>query len=281
MNPTVAYSLLKYTHSKLIGEELNVGILFVFPEIKRVEFLFPQSISRIKKTYPNASVELIKSYLASFRKKAPKLNKHIEKYIFGFDELISEQFLVPDGSSLQFSKFSHALQIGDIENTKKIYYDLYLGHYDSPHHNEPHRKNDKVIVNQCKKLIIHKRPEVEKALHIDKQPIKIGKISFKFDLRWQNGTSNLIKGVSFDFKDEDDITDRALLIQNQLNYLEKEIIKSNARVDLLLSKPQNLKFIDAYEYAKSILKDSIANKEIIEEEGIESYADKVVKEIEL
>jgi hypothetical protein len=277
---TISYSLLKYTHSKLLGEELNVGILFVFPEQNQVEFIYPHSISRIKKAYPNVSVDLIKSYLSSFKKKAEQLGKHLDQYVFNYNELITDQFLITDGSSLQFTPFNYALTIGDIEKTKNYYYNLYLSYYESPVSQLIARKTDKFIVSEVKKLILNKRPNIEKLLLTDKYIISNKKVSFRPDLRWQNGTLNLIKGVSFDFKEEEDITDKALLVQNQLNYLGEEIQKNNARVDLLLSKPSNPQFQDAYHYALSILNNANAPKEVIEESGIEEYANDVASDIE-
>jgi hypothetical protein len=281
MNKTVSYSILKYTHSKFIGEELNVGILFVFPEEQHVEFVYPSSISRIKKAYPGASIDLIKSYLQSFKSKAPKLVKGLKSYSFDFNELVSEQFLVTDGSSLQFTKFSHALTIKDIEQTKKTYFDLYLNSYEILHNNEIKHKTDKIIVQECRKIILSKRPELENALLVAKEPLVNDKVIFKYDLRWQNGTSNLIKGVTFDYSEEELIVNKALLIQNQLNYLSKIIDKQKARIDLLIVKPQASNFIDSYIYAKQILENTEANKSVIEENEIEEYSDKVVDEIEL
>lgn len=280
MTNSISYSLLKYTHSKLLGEELNVGILFVFPEQKQVEFIFPHSIARIKKAYPAVSIDLIKSYLSSFKKKAEKLGRNLDQYIFNYNELITEQFLVTDGSSLQFTSFNHALTIGDIEKTKAYYFNLYLSYYESPISQFDVRKTDKFIVTECKKLILKKRPDIEKLLHVDKFVISSDKVSFKPDLRWKNGTLNLIKGLSFDFKEEEDITDKALLVQNQLNYLSEEIKKNKARVDLLLSKPSNPKFYDAYNFALGILKKAKAPSAVIEEDEVDGYANEVVANIE-
>jgi hypothetical protein len=255
MNKTVSYSILKYTHSKFIGEELNIGILFVFPEEKHIEFVYPSSIYRIKKTYPNASLDLIKSYLHSFKVKAPKLIKGLKSYSFDLNELITEQFLVTDGSSLQFTKFNHALSLKDIEHTKKTYFDIYLNSYEVFHAELKH-KTDKLIVNECKRIILGKRPEIEKALQIARPPLANNKVIFKYDLSWQNGTCNLIKGVTFDLSEEESIINKALLIQNQLNHLSKIIEKQKARIDLLLIKPQVNSFIDSYNYAKQILENT-------------------------
>lgn len=278
MNNTVSYSLLKYTHSRLLGEELNVGILFVFYEERRVEFVFPHSLSRLKKTYPNASADLIKSYLVSFKKRAESLGRNINEYSGDFDELISKELLITDGSSLQFTRFNHALITEDIESTKEYYEELYLGSYNvakpSVH------KSDKSIVTECKKIILSKRPEIAKELIADQYFISHNKVIFKPDLRWQNHTLNLIKGVSFDLADEQGITNKALLIQNQLSHVGTEIRSNNIRIDLLVSRPQKAEFLDAYNYALEILNETNTNKEIVEEENIEQYADKVTTEIE-
>ena len=73
---------------------------------------------------------------------------------------------------------------------------------------------------------------------------------------------------------------KALLIQNQLNYLCKIIDSQKVRIDLLLIKPQLDRFIESYNYAKQILEKTLANKFVIEENQIENYTDMVVEEIE-
>jgi len=279
VNQIVSYSILKYTHSKVLGEELNVAILFVFPELKKAEIVFPLSIQRIKKTYPDASLEDIRSYLVSFKKQVKLKSKYIDKYLYNLEDFVSDYLITIDASSLQFSKFNHSLYIGnDIEKVKLDFYNFYLSDYESKH-SEIIRKTDKSIIDSCKKLILSKRPEITDKLHDDLYIVKTEKISFIPDLYWQNGTLNLIKGVSLDYKEEDAIVDRALLVQNQLNHLEKEITSKKLRVDLLVSKPQNPDYIDAYKYAVELLESTTANNEVVEEYEIEKYTDTVASTI--
>jgi hypothetical protein len=51
MNKSIIYSILQYKHSLALGEILNVGILFYFPEEKQFEFALGDA-SRLKAIYP-------------------------------------------------------------------------------------------------------------------------------------------------------------------------------------------------------------------------------------
>ena len=276
MNTSVSYAILKYNHSQILGEELNVGILLIFPELKKVEFLFPDSIQRIKKAYPDASTEIIRTYLEHFKKNVKSKAKFLDKYLSNYEDFVTEYLIPVDASSLQFTDFYHALYEGDYEKIALQYYNFFLSTY-SKQVDQP-RKQDKAITEVCKKLIVSKRPEIEKKLHKD-FTISEEKINFTSDLYWQNGTKNLVKGISLDYKEEEAIVNRALLIQNQLNHLEKQITDNNLRIDLLVGKPRNIDHSDAYKYAIGLLEDIKVNKSVVLENEIDTYAEKVAETI--
>ncbi|RZK33675.1 MAG: DUF3037 domain-containing protein, partial [Hymenobacter sp.] len=59
------FNLLKYVHSPFLGEEVNVGMLFYFPEQRRLEFRFPESLRRLRLLYRNFPERQIRTYLQS------------------------------------------------------------------------------------------------------------------------------------------------------------------------------------------------------------------------
>lgn len=262
-----------------MGEELNLGILFVFPERECIEFYYPKSLSRLQRAYPGASENLIKSYLISFGKKSPELSKYLKPYNFDLDRIVYEHLLIKDSSSLQFSEFNHAIFSGDPDKAKAKYIDLYLGLYTTPKALTK-KKTDREIISEIKGLVNAKKPEIAVLLKSKDTILKNNHISFKTDFYWQNGTKNFVKGVSFDFEKEETIIEKSLLIDNQLKHLQKEIDRTNSRVDLLVSKPSNQKLNGAFEEAISILKEENDYRLTFEEGQFENYADKIVSEID-
>lgn len=281
MTNKITYSILKYSHSKLLGEEINLGILFVFPEYEIVEFYFPKSLARLSKTYPDISEKLIRSYLVSFKHKSKHLGKVLKRYHFDLNNLLEDQFIIQDSSSLQFTKFNHALYNGDVELVKNQYINLFLGAYNLSTETIYHKKNDKDISSECKSLILKIKPELSPLLKADYTILSTNHVNLKTDFYWQNGTTNYVKGLSFDLEREDKIIEKSLLVENQLKYLSSNLINKNARVDLLVYAPIGNKYYDTYLEALNILNNADANKSIIKANELDIYANKVISEIEL
>lgn len=280
MKNTLAYSILKYSHSKILGEELNVGILFVFPENGIIEFYSPTNLQRLVKSYPDIDVKLIASYLDSFNSRSKKLSSVLHSYSLDLNKLIYEQFIIHDSSALQFTKFKFALFDGDLEITKAQYKQLFLGMYQLKKNENQPKLNDHSISNVCKNIIISKRPDISEFLKTDKVLLENKSVKLKTDFYWQNGTTNFVKGITFDLSKADEIIKKSLLIGNQLNYLSEKIISSNARVDLLLAKPSNKNLTSTYLEAIDILNNSSANISIICDD-YSNYANTVINEIEI
>jgi hypothetical protein len=278
---TITYSILKYSHSKLLGEEINLGILFVFPELELVEFYYPRSLSRLTKTYPDISEKLVRSYLESFKYSSKKLGKLLSRYHFDLNELLDDFFLIQDSSSLQFTKFNHALCLDDVNSVKQQYINLFLSAYNQNTEHSTKKITDKEISNACKNRILQLQPAISDHLKSANLIFSHNHINFKTDFCWQNGTTNYVKGLSFDLEKEDKIIEKSLLIEIQLKYLKKNISDSKARIDLLVHPPQSNKFQDTFLEALDILNNAEANKSIFIGDGLDNYASKVVDEIEL
>ena len=125
-----------------------------------------------------------------------------------------------------------------------------------------------------------KRPEISEYLKTDIVLLENKSVKLKTDFYWQNGTTNFVKGITFDLSKADEIIKKSLLIGNQLNYLSDKIINLNARVDLLLAKPSNEKLTSTYLEAIDILNNSSANISITSDDYF-NYAEKVIDEIEI
>ena len=57
------YSVLKYKHSALLDESINVGLIIYFYSTKSFVFKFSKNLSRIKSIYDNVPDRVIKHYL--------------------------------------------------------------------------------------------------------------------------------------------------------------------------------------------------------------------------
>ncbi|HEX8547298.1 MAG TPA: DUF3037 domain-containing protein [Cytophagaceae bacterium] len=276
MNRIFEFSILKYVHSRVLKEEVNVGILFFFKDQGPIVFRAPEKFGRLKGFYNNFSEPLLKRYLSSFTQTAKRLSARFTSDI-GFNyglklqAVIKEDFLVDDFSALEFSEIkigsSKAKTVNEIIET---YYSLYFSHY-IVQNKKVERHNEKFILKEFRESLLSFDRTIEKYIHKDRL-IESKSTYQKFDYAWKNGSLNLVKAISFDLKDPNTINDKAVQFYGSLDLLGDKAVDENYRFDLLISAPQDKGLFDAYEKALSILKESKAPKKIIEENGIKDYS---------
>ena len=84
MKQAFQYSVLKYRPSILLDERINIGLLFHFIEknefgnVSKFSFVFPSSLSRISKTFPNigqGNLPDIRRYLTDFNNLSTRLSE--------------------------------------------------------------------------------------------------------------------------------------------------------------------------------------------------------------
>jgi len=262
VSKSFSYSILTYKHSLFLGEVLNVGVLLIYPDENLVEFHYPKKINRIKDLYSDFNERLIKDYLKAFEQKSRKLNRQLDKYIFGYNDLLSDNFMVEDASALQFDSFRTGIYYSSSEEVTKRYVDLVLGDYKSETLGTKHRITDDSLVQSIKTKVIELNPASKDFLKFDEQRILKNKhVAFKSDFYWKNGVINYAKAVSFDVSKESTIIDKSILLNGKLRQLEKTNYK-DSHVDFIIQEPFTARFKDAFEEAKSILSENDIEKRI-------------------
>jgi hypothetical protein len=289
MNALFEYSLLKYVHSISLGEGLNVGILFFFPESGKLIFKASSFDKRVKGAFPSADILEIKSRLQSFA--------HTTKAISGAQlkgnslyDIIANNFQIWESSPLVFNPCNTAQQTSPEEDLEAdLYEDYYFSKFlksvktiapvEEDYFKLKRRSADHVL-SYYQKLISEKSPTLIE--HLNKPKVIRNEHSiFVPDVIWQNGTLNAVKAISLDLSSEIKIIDQALLLHSKLNYLKEQAEVENIRFDILVGKPVNHKWLKDYENAIEILQEIKAPKLIVEETEIESYSEKTVKEAEI
>lgn len=123
MRKIFSYSVLRFRPSYLLEEQINIGLLFVFPSEQKVVFLRPNNLNRVQLFYPNADIIILEKYLKSFEQKARNLSVHD----YHLDNIF-KTFIPIDASNLYLtaSKSGH---YSDIDTTlnyyKKEYFSIY------------------------------------------------------------------------------------------------------------------------------------------------------------
>lgn len=276
------YTLLQYHHSLLLGERLNVGLLVLFPQLKKLYFRHPSNLKRLKAVYPQVPEQLLKNYFQGFIRKTEMLNRqpeifseyNIENNTSAF---LGAEFLIADDSALQFSAVRTSVQFSPSpETVVNQLYHLHLGLYEVEE--EPKdQHNESYLSLRYKKLIREHNPDVfSRRLIRENHVIEKEGNSFQFDFAWQNGTFNLVKPISFDLVKPESIQNKATRYFGEFTLLEEEAQTQNLRFDVLLAKPRHRKLFKPYDNALRLL-EKPRHVNLVEENKLSDYSQLTLK----
>lgn len=277
MNKTFHYSILRYRHSYLLQEEVNVGLLFFFNQENQVEFLYPQSLSRISSLYHDFSVNLVKKYFRTFERVAKQVQNEIgqeNENLFNSNlrSYINDYFLPDDASALYFTDLK-AGSYNHVQETLNYYFDQFLSEYEPPKKKD--QKDERYILRKFSH-IVDQLPEDKKEIIKRDVKLKTNLLSEKFDYAWKNGTTNLITPVGFDLLHPDSIKNKACEWQGKLNTLSDIAERKKYKFDIIVSRPSSKDLFKAYDKAVKLIDCASANQEIFEEQSLGAYSERVL-----
>ncbi|WP_299462635.1 DUF3037 domain-containing protein [uncultured Microscilla sp.] len=182
MNTVFKYAVLRYVHSQVLKESVNIGILVFFPEQGQVVFTSSeQRLNALIHLYPNFSTSHIQAYLDGLTKRAhvitAEFNSATKRAIEeNLERFIQIEFLPEDATVLQFSKIYTSLLYS--EDINQVMVNL-LETYKLNVYNDTPAKviSGNVIKSQPK--IRDSKIEERKRLYIERQQSKYKKSTQK------------------------------------------------------------------------------------------------------
>ena len=281
------YSLLQYRHSQILEEVLNIGLLVYFPNSRRLEFVYPERLLRLKFAYPNVPDKTIRAYFKSFTEKIAALNQQPELYAdFSLEKSLkdfAETELIPiDSSALQFGSTKRGLlYTNDPQKLLNDLYNLYFSVFDH-NTNIIERLDETHLLRRYKKLIQQFNQDIFECnshkLQLDFVINPTDTKEFKFDIAWQGDTLNLVKPISFDVKKYETLNNKAYRYYGQFIDLQDFAVQRSYRFDLLLAKPKNRELFKYYDNAVKLLEKPKQVK-LIEEGDLKDYSVKTLEAI--
>ena len=277
MNSVYQYSPLQYRFNSALGEVLNVGLLIIFPEQQKVEFVYPERLARLKAAYPNSIPEkTLKAFFNGIVQKVALLNRQPEifnDYQNRPLDFIDNELLIRDESALQFGEVrTGVLYTDDLTNIVQQLRNLYLSIYDLDEE-EFKKRNEDYLIKEYRNRLKGRNETIFEGKKIEEN-VKIGDYSFPF--AWQNGTYNVVNPVSFDLRRPESIIRKATLNFGKVTLLQDFALEKHARFDMLLAKPKKKTLFKSYDEAIDILSRPSFVK-IWEEERIDEYANKTLE----
>jgi len=274
------YSLLKYVHTPILNESINIGVLLYCVENKVLYFNYSKNLSRIKNIYNNVAEKTIKEILKFIENRVQYLNNNLDfiyvEELDRFDYFIDKYILTFDSTVVQFSKSEDERVFNiDFNTLIKLFESNYF--IDDIKSQTYHNREPELLrkfMERFKNLDLNNNKFFYTNYHIENST----GVTFKFDYAWQNGSLNLVKPLSFDLKDEKNITEKAYKNFGQFSDLSSNLKHKNVRFDLLIARPTSKKMYKTFDHALTLL-DKIDLVNIIDENRISEYSQYAIENI--
>jgi hypothetical protein len=276
MNKQLIYSILQYKHSPVLGEAINVGVLFYFPDEKRKLYFHITDATRIKSIYRDFDSRYFNSILKLIRNNVEKYSDDLYAAKLlndNFKDFIHTYLLKNDDSALQFSELYSVINVySDVQKAVNEFSNLLLP-LTLKKEIQIIKHNESYIIKKFKTRLFSQHKELEEKV-TKNYVVKTDELSFKFEFAWQNGSLNLVHPLSFDLQDTQSIQRKTAEYCSYLNWLSKYTKENNCRIDLLLAKPQGSNLLNTYNKSIKLLKSVDSNNQVIPFEQIDDYSDK-------
>lgn len=275
MSNRFTYSILKYRHSQLSGESLNVGVIFAFEKQDKYYFV-PGNANRVKSAYPEFDpgfFNLITKHIHNTV--ATRVSAGLFPENYTLKEYIAIALLPEDSSAFQFSEVFTAVNVFGTENEAIRELSRVLLP-DSPPLKEDHRHDEAFILKKYTEQISRRNINVHLRMRKD-YPVHIKGVKLNFEYSWKNGTTHLVKPLSFDLKVGGDIINKSVTYFGYFDLLADYARRQDYNFDLLISRPQDERLQDSYEEAIFNLNQTKAPKSIITEDQLDAYSEETAK----
>ena len=290
MTTPFTYSVLQYKHSLVLGEAINVAILFQFQAEEKVEFVAGNA-HRLKAIYPDFDQTvynyLIKSIERKLRDESSSLFRSVN-INNDFKKYISGAILPEDSTVLQFQEPVNVLG-GKADGNTEEQIEKIVDEFSKlllpgivTKKPEVIRHNEYFLMKKFTSYIFERHKDLEKSFiknHVIKTRVNNRDIELKFDLAWENDSTNFVKPISFDLTEEKAIQDKSAINYGYLNLLGDYAKNNNYRFDFIVSEPQNRDLYKSYENALGLLELSNAPKRIVTEKELNDYSEETIERL--
>jgi hypothetical protein len=259
-----------------LGESLNVGILFYFPDDNSFELAVGDT-SRVKAVYPNFSSSLYQSYFKVIQQKLKTAINFVSPTINGatFSSFIHQHIFTEDAAGLIFQEPVQVKNVfGSKQRAVQEYAKLLLPCLNT---SKPTiRKHSESYIIKVFNGYLLERNELVKDKLIYNKPIRTPHFNLKFDFYWQTTKDNYLKPISFDFSEESSIMNKAAMFYAYMSDLSN---LKDSSFNFLVSKPQNLALDSAYQNALDFLDSAKGSKKLIFEDQFKDYSEQLVADL--
>ena len=272
MKTAYTFVTLRYVHDVVTGEFANVGVVLYAPAERYLEARFSSSYERLNALFvkiDQANYRNLIRYLGNrFVEMATEVRIGLNLApVQGIDELV-RRVLPPDDSSLQWSAISGGFSSNLGETVAQLYARMVMRYARGE---EADSRTDEDIARPFKAQL----KQAAQKLH--KKRIETKDYQYDFQFAWKNSMWHLYEPVSFDLISPSSIVEKAN------NWLGRGVALNDSaepfRIHFILGEPKRSENQDAFVRACHLLERIPAQKELVREYELESFAESVAAEI--
>ncbi len=217
---TYTYSVLRYTHSIVSGEQLNIGVLLYSPEERFAEAIIEKKYARLSRAFSSFDRQTYALMRESFFAALAMRKKALQKgELFSRERSARElaMSLWPGvHSTFQASEDSFGMT-EDLTSSLHQLYDRFVA-------------SQTVTDLESRRQPVEVWQEFQKRLPLDLsreiQPREFSYKEFhqKFDHTYQNGSLHILEPVSFEYADKDGLLTAATTWRGKLDFLRPKLV---------------------------------------------------------
>ena len=262
------YSILRYRHDPVSGEQINVGVLLYAPQNGYLKAEIHKAYGRIKKVFPNVNGKILKQDLQRIEKAFEKLSRKREvddMFSRDLDALeLGHKVVSKDDSALIWSEAGSGLT-KDPEDTLHNLHSRFVTQYEQTAQSVARGDAD------VWKPFRDELQEREIAEFFASKTIRSDFNEIEFDHAWKNGKWHCIQPLSFDLGTEDGIQEKAARWVGNMLGLEKA---DEAVVPyFLIGEPKNSDMANACKRAMEFWASAPLRPKVFSETEMDRLAD--------
>ncbi|UQD99354.1 DUF3037 domain-containing protein [Bradyrhizobium japonicum] len=259
------YSILRYRHDPIAGEQLNVGVVLHSPDRLYLGARFRKNYGRLSKAFPDVDGSTLRQDLSRIEKAFERLTKMEGSDLFSIEKnaaSFATRVVGPDDGSLIWSDLGSGTTESPEATLDKLFARMVTQYEDST----TPRRTDADVWRPVRDRLM----ELKVASILEKKTIASSKDEVEFEHAWKNGKWHCYQPLSFDLATVDSIQEKAARWVGHMVGLSSASEKFHPY--FIVGKPSEPTLQSAYRRALDFIADAPLQPTIVPEEEVEAFA---------
>ena len=266
------YVVLRYRHDPISGEQANVGVVVHSVAGRFLGARIRRSAGRLSKLFPDMNGRAFRSDMRAIDRAFARVTKAEQASLLSHDldaASLARQVVRDDDGSLVWGDLGSGVS-NDLNGTLQTLYERLVTRYDDV---TEKRKTDEDVWRPVRAKLV----EREIAARLGPKTIRSEHIELEFVHAWKNGAWHCIQPLSFDLATADGIQEKASRWAGHLVGLSKA--QEPFVPYFVVGRPCSRGLVPAFDRAIGLLGDAPGSIEIIREDEIDEFVDRLEDEI--